>query len=75
MPPAVAFSKMSFLPGHIERRFVKVLNDMIQEDDDPPKRQLFELKLSLLEDIGWDHLLSYEAEWMHVRFPVALPLF
>ncbi|KAI4384768.1 hypothetical protein MLD38_002876 [Melastoma candidum] len=54
---------------------LKVLNDMIQEDGDPPKRQLYELKLSLLADIGWDHSLSYEEEWMHVRFPAALPLF
>ncbi|KAK3447198.1 hypothetical protein EUGRSUZ_A02778 [Eucalyptus grandis] len=54
---------------------LKVLNDMIQEDGDPPKRKLFELKLTLVEEIGWSHLLRYEREWMHVRFPACLPLF
>ncbi|KAI6696312.1 hypothetical protein NL676_016431 [Syzygium grande] len=54
---------------------LKVLNDMIQEDVDPPKKKLFELKLTLLEEIGWIHLLRYEREWMHVRFPACLPLF
>ncbi|KAK3447201.1 hypothetical protein EUGRSUZ_A02780 [Eucalyptus grandis] len=54
---------------------LKVLNDIIQEDGDPPKRKLFELKLNLLEEIGWSYLLKYEREWMHVRFPACLPLF
>ncbi|KAK9291310.1 hypothetical protein L1049_019255 [Liquidambar formosana] len=53
---------------------LKVLNDMIQ-DGDPPKRKLYELKLSLLDEIGWSHLASYERQWMHVRFPARLPLF
>ncbi|XP_058205932.1 tripeptidyl-peptidase 2 isoform X1 [Rhododendron vialii] len=54
---------------------LKVLNDMIQEDGEPPKKKLHELKLSLLDQIGWDHLVSYERRWMHVRFPPSLPLF
>nr|AFN53634.1 tripeptidyl peptidase II [Linum usitatissimum] len=54
---------------------LKVLNDMIQEDGDPPKKKLFEMKLSLLEEIGWTHLTAYEKQWMHVRFPSSLPLF
>ncbi|XP_059629254.1 tripeptidyl-peptidase 2 isoform X2 [Cornus florida] len=54
---------------------LKVLNDMIQDDGDPPKKKLYELKLSLLEQIGWSHLVSYEKQWMLVRFPSSLPLF
>ncbi|OWM79539.1 hypothetical protein CDL15_Pgr022951 [Punica granatum] len=54
---------------------LKALNDMIQEDADPPKKQLYELKLSLLEEMGWGHLVTYERTWMHVRFPPSLPLF
>ncbi|XAR53659.1 Tripeptidyl-peptidase II [Bertholletia excelsa] len=53
---------------------LKVLNDMIQEND-PPKKKLYELKISLLDQIGWGHLVSYERQWMHVRFPPSLPLF
>ncbi|XP_022724563.1 tripeptidyl-peptidase 2-like isoform X2 [Durio zibethinus] len=54
---------------------LKVLNDMIQDDGEPPKKKLYELKLSLLDDIGWSHLSTYERQWMHVRFPPSLPLF
>ncbi|CAI0546836.1 unnamed protein product [Linum tenue] len=54
---------------------LKVLNDMIQEDGDPPKKKLYDMKLSLLEDIGWTHVAAYEKQWMHVRFPPSLPLF
>ncbi|KAG9146521.1 hypothetical protein Leryth_023879 [Lithospermum erythrorhizon] len=54
---------------------LKVLNDMIQDDGEPPKKKLFELKLSLLSEIGWNHLVTYEKQWMYVRFPPALPLF
>ncbi|XP_031094573.1 tripeptidyl-peptidase 2 isoform X2 [Ipomoea triloba] len=54
---------------------LKVLIDMIQEDGDPPKRKLYELKFSLLEQMGWGHLVAYEKEWMLVRFPSSLPLF
>ncbi|XP_048229293.1 tripeptidyl-peptidase 2 isoform X2 [Ricinus communis] len=54
---------------------LKVLNDMIQDNGDPPKKKLYELKLSLLDEIGWSHLAAYERQWMHVRFPPSLPLF
>ncbi|KAK4492767.1 hypothetical protein RD792_000087 [Penstemon davidsonii] len=54
---------------------LKVLSDMIQEDGQPPKRKFYELKLLLLEQIGWGHLVSYEKQWMNVRFPASLPLF
>ncbi|CAN0902776.1 Tripeptidyl-peptidase 2 [Linum grandiflorum] len=54
---------------------LKVLMDMIQEDGDPPKKKLYEMKVSLLEEMGWTHLTAYEKQWMHVRFPSSLPLF
>ncbi|XP_048325872.2 tripeptidyl-peptidase 2 [Ziziphus jujuba] len=54
---------------------LKVVNDLIQDDGEPPKKKLYELKLSLLEEIGWSHLVTYERQWMHVCFPANLPLF
>ncbi|KAF5457840.1 hypothetical protein F2P56_021917 [Juglans regia] len=54
---------------------LKVLNDIIQEDGDPPKKKLYDLKISLLDEIGWSHLATYERQWMFVRFPASLPLF
>ncbi|KAB2016864.1 hypothetical protein ES319_D08G122200v1 [Gossypium barbadense] len=54
---------------------LKVVNEMIQDDGEPPKKKLYELKLSLLDEIGWSHLSTYERQWMHVRFPPSLPLF
>ncbi|XWS50506.1 hypothetical protein CRYUN_Cryun12cG0092700 [Craigia yunnanensis] len=74
-------SKYGTLSVLRERRYgrlgtaLKVLNDMIQDDGEPPKKKLYELKLSLLDDIGWSHLSTYERRWMHVRFPPSLPLF
>ncbi|THG07936.1 hypothetical protein TEA_023335 [Camellia sinensis var. sinensis] len=53
---------------------LKALNDMIQADGEAPKKKLYELKLSLLDQIGWGHLVSYERQWMHVRFPANLKL-
>ncbi|WKA07238.1 hypothetical protein VitviT2T_025087 [Vitis vinifera] len=54
---------------------LKVLVDMIQDNGEPPKKKLYELKLSLIDEIGWAHLASYERQWMLVRFPPSLPLF
>ncbi|GFZ15349.1 tripeptidyl peptidase ii [Actinidia rufa] len=54
---------------------LKAVNDMIQDAGEPPKKKLYELKLSLLDEIGWGHLVSYERQWMHIRFPASLPLF
>ncbi|KAJ8437226.1 hypothetical protein Cgig2_012495 [Carnegiea gigantea] len=54
---------------------LKVLNDITQDEGEPPKKKLYELKLSLIEEIGWAHVASYEQQWMHVRFPPSLPLF
>lgn len=53
----------------------QVLNDMINDDEQPAKKKLYDLKLSLIEEIGWDHVATYERQWMHVRFPQSLPLF
>lgn len=74
-------SKYSMLSLIRERRrgrlgtALKVLNDLIQEDGEPPKKKLYDLKLSLLEESGWSHLVSYEKQWMLVRFPPNLALF
>ncbi|KAL2920688.1 Tripeptidyl-peptidase 2 [Bienertia sinuspersici] len=54
---------------------LKVLNDLINDDGQPPKKKLYDLKLSLIEEIGWGHIASYERQWMHVRFPSSLPPF
>ncbi|PNY12838.1 tripeptidyl-peptidase 2-like protein, partial [Trifolium pratense] len=54
---------------------LKVLTDIIQNDTEPAKKKLYELKLSLLEEVGWTHLATYERQWMIVRFPPSLPLF
>ncbi|PPS04368.1 hypothetical protein GOBAR_AA16297 [Gossypium barbadense] len=45
---------------------LKVVNEMIQDDGEPPKKKLYELKLSLLDEIGWSHLSTYERQWMHL---------
>lgn len=54
---------------------LKALNDMIQDESEPPKKKLYDLRIELLDEIGWSHLVSYERQWMHVRFPPSLPLF
>jgi tripeptidyl-peptidase-2 len=54
---------------------IQVLCDIIQNDAEPAKKKLYELKLSLLDEIGWKHLATYERQWMLVRFPPTLPLF
>ncbi|KAF0915843.1 hypothetical protein E2562_039168 [Oryza meyeriana var. granulata] len=63
-----------------ERRYgrlgnaLKVLNDMIQ-DSEQPKKKLYDLKIQLIEEIGWTHVSTYEKQWVHVRFPPSLPPF
>ncbi|KAL6634882.1 hypothetical protein ACP70R_027553 [Stipagrostis hirtigluma subsp. patula] len=54
---------------------LKVLNDMIQEESEKPKKKLYDLKIQLIEEIGWTHVSTYEKQWMHVRFPPTLPPF
>lgn len=53
----------------------QVLNDRLQDDSEPPKKKLYDLKIKLVDEIGWNHVAAYERQWMHVRFPPALPLF
>ncbi|XP_061350960.1 tripeptidyl-peptidase 2 isoform X2 [Gastrolobium bilobum] len=54
---------------------LKVLCDIVQDDAEPAKKKFYELKLSLLDEIGWTHIATYERQWMLVRFPPSLPLF
>ncbi|RDX94509.1 Tripeptidyl-peptidase 2, partial [Mucuna pruriens] len=49
---------------------LKVLSDIIQDDAEPAKKKFYELKLSLLEEIGWTHFATYERQWM-----LAQPMF
>lgn len=53
----------------------QVLDDLIQNENETANKKLYELKLSLLEELGWSHLVKYEKQWMQVRFPTRLPLF
>ncbi|MED6151045.1 tripeptidyl-peptidase II Tpp2 [Stylosanthes scabra] len=53
---------------------LKVLTDIIQDDAEPAKKKFYELKLSLIEEMGWSHMATYERQWMLVRFPSGLPL-
>ena len=48
---------------------------MIQNENETASKKLYEMKLGLLEEIGWSHLVTYEKQWMQVRFPTSLPLF
>ncbi|KAF3340242.1 tripeptidyl-peptidase 2 [Carex littledalei] len=74
-------NKYSMLLIVRERRYgrlgtaLKVLNDRLQDDSEPPKKKLYDLKIKLVDEIGWSHVATYERQWMHVRFPLALPLF
>ena len=54
---------------------LKVLNDLIQDDSRPPEKKLYDLRLSLIEEIGWTHLVSYEKVEILVSFPSDYPLF
>ncbi|KAG2242730.1 hypothetical protein Bca4012_014186 [Brassica carinata] len=54
---------------------LKVLDELIQNENKSANRKLYELKLGLLEELGWSHLVTYEKQWMQVRFPTSLPLF
>ncbi|XP_064990083.1 tripeptidyl-peptidase 2-like isoform X2 [Musa acuminata AAA Group] len=54
---------------------LKVLTNMIDGEAEPPKKKLYDLKIQLLDQIGWTHVVVYERQWMHVRFPTSFPLF
>ncbi|XP_039137990.1 tripeptidyl-peptidase 2 isoform X1 [Dioscorea cayenensis subsp. rotundata] len=51
---------------------LKILNDMIQDESEQGKKKLYDLKIELLDEIGWSHLSAYEKRWSHVRFPTCL---
>ncbi|PUZ76946.1 hypothetical protein GQ55_1G331000 [Panicum hallii var. hallii] len=53
---------------------LKVLNDLIQNESEP-KKKLYDLKIQLIEEMGWSHVSTYEKQWMQVRFPPTLPPF
>lgn len=53
----------------------QVLDDLIQNENEIANKKMYELKLVLLEELGWSHLVTYEKQWMQVRFPTSLPLF
>jgi hypothetical protein len=52
----------------------QVLNDLIQNESEP-KKKLYDLKIQLIEEMGWTHVSTYEKQWMQVRFPPSLPPF
>ncbi|KAL0687850.1 hypothetical protein Bca4012_087527 [Brassica carinata] len=43
---------------------LKVLDEMIQNENETASKKLYEMKLGLLEEIGWTHLVTYEKQWM-----------
>ncbi|AQK73342.1 Tripeptidyl-peptidase 2 [Zea mays] len=53
---------------------LKILNDLIQNESEP-KKKLYDLKIQLIEEMGWNHVSTYEKQWMQVRFPPCLPPF
>lgn len=52
----------------------QILNDLIQNESEP-KKKLYDLKIQLIEEMGWNHVSTYEKQWMQVRFPPSLPPF
>ncbi|KAL6911947.1 hypothetical protein ACP4OV_000752 [Aristida adscensionis] len=54
---------------------LKVLDDIIQDESEKSKKKLYDLRIQLIEEIGWTHVSTYEKQWMHVRFPATLPPF
>ncbi|KAK1554215.1 hypothetical protein Q3G72_009344 [Acer saccharum] len=39
---------------------LKVLNDMIQDDTESPKKKIYEQKISLIDEMGWSPLTTHE---------------
>lgn len=54
---------------------LKVLSKILEDKSKPPQKKLYNLKLALIEEIGWNHLVSYEKDWMLTLFPSDYPLF
>ncbi|KAF3774002.1 Tripeptidyl-peptidase 2 [Nymphaea thermarum] len=44
-----------------------ILGDLLQDGAEPPNKKFYELKIDLLDDLGWAHIASYERRWMFVR--------
>ncbi|GJM86379.1 hypothetical protein PR202_ga02233 [Eleusine coracana subsp. coracana] len=53
----------------------QVLSDLIQDESEKSKKKFYDLKIQLVEEMGWTHISTYEKQWMHVRFPPTLPPF
>jgi len=54
---------------------LKILDDIILDDSNSSKKELYELKISLLNEMGWSHAAAYELQWLQIRFPPCLPPF
>eukprot|EP00249_Psilotum_nudum_P018372 c26772_g1_i1 orf=205-4470(+) len=54
---------------------IKVLNELLQDDGKPPQKNLYKLRVKLIEQIGWPHWAAYEKKCIHIRFPSSLPPF
>jgi hypothetical protein len=66
---------------HVERerrrgrvaKALEVLNDRI--DDADPKRDRYEKRIALLEELGWTSWAGYEKQWLLRRFADDFPPF
>ncbi|KMZ75719.1 hypothetical protein ZOSMA_110G00250 [Zostera marina] len=54
---------------------LKILDNIILSDSNSSKKKLYELKISLLNEMGWNHAAVYELQWLQIRFPSCLPPF
>lgn len=54
---------------------LKILDDIILDDSNSSKKKLYDLKISLLNEMGWSHAAAYELQWLQIRFPPCLPPF
>ncbi len=52
---------------------LKLVNDHLDSTD--KGQDMYELRLSLLEELGWDHWIQLEERWMLLRFPTEYPPF
>ena len=52
---------------------LKLVNDHLDSSD--KGQDMYELRLSLLEELGWDHWIQLEERWMLLRFPTEYPPF
>eukprot|EP00252_Welwitschia_mirabilis_P023337 TRINITY_DN6570_c0_g1_i2.p1 TRINITY_DN6570_c0_g1~~TRINITY_DN6570_c0_g1_i2.p1 ORF type:complete len:443 (-),score=97.06 TRINITY_DN6570_c0_g1_i2:334-1662(-) len=77
----VTSHKYGLLSVQRERRLkrlgsaLKVIDHLIQDDSKAPEKKLFDVRMSIIEETGWEYLASYERDWLLVRFPEKYPLF